>query len=308
MVMSPSESDDLVAWCEQWLGATPVGRIFSSGYLSTVLGLRLADTREVVVKVRPDSPRIRACVEVQRHLWESGFPCPMPLAGPTPLGAHTATAEQYLPDGTQLERSSESPIRFAGLLWQLIDRCAHLNLEHRLDPPPHWVAWDHSVPGLWPAASDRDSDADLNADPEPRWLNEIGARARGILLAFRAPFVVGHVDWESQNIRWQNGQPLVVHDWDSAATRPEATIVGAAAAVFARSGDISAATVEESDAFLDAYQRERGRPFTKVELGAAWAAGLWVLAFDTKENAVNRRGNPESFADEAWERLRRASV
>ena len=73
-----------------------------------------------------------------------------------------------------------------------------------------------------------------------------------ILLAFRAPFVVGHVDWESQNIRWQNGQPLVVHDWDSAATRPEATIVGAAAAVFARSGDISAATVEESDAFLDA--------------------------------------------------------
>jgi hypothetical protein len=307
VVTSYPGDDDLAAWCEQWLGATPVDRLFSSGYLSTVLGLRLSDARDVVVKVRPFSPRIRGCVEVQRHLWESGFPCPMPLAGPAPCGTGTATAEQYVPGGTLLERNEDSPIRFAALLWQLINRCAHLNLDRRLDPPPPWVAWDHTVPGLWPAASDRDSDADLNTDPEPRWLNEIGARTRTILLAFHAPPVVGHVDWESQNIRWQDGRPLVVHDWDSAATRPEATIAGAAAAVFARSGDINRATVEESDVFLDAYQRERGRPFTKVELNAAWAAGLWVLAFDTKENAVNQRGDPEEFADEAWERLQRAS-
>lgn len=242
---------------------------------------------------------------MQRHLWESGFPCPSPLAGPSPLGAGIATAEEYVPGGRQLECGGESPIRFAELLWQLMGRTALLRVEHRLDLPPPWVAWDHTSPGLWPSASD--SDADLNADPEPRWLNEISVRARTILLAFRAPLVVGHVDWESQNIRWQDGRPLVVHDWDSAATRPEAAIVGAAAAVFARTGEISAATLDESDGFLDAYQRERGRRFTTVELGAAWAAGLWVLAFDTKENTVNQRGDPEEFADEAWERLRRAA-
>jgi hypothetical protein len=84
--------------------------------------------------------------------------------------------------------------------------------------------------------------------------------------------------------------------------------VGAAAAVFARTGEPGgAATVEESELFFDAYQRERRGSFTKGELGAAWAAGLWVLAFDTKENTVNQRGDPEEFADEAWERLRRAS-
>jgi hypothetical protein len=306
VVLSLPGGDALASWCEQWLGARPVDVIFKSGHLSTVLGLRLADAREVVVKVRPDSPRISGCVEVQRRLWESGFPCPRPLAGPAPLVAGIATAEEYVRGGTQLERGGDSPIRFATLLWQLMDRCALLHVEHRLDPPPPWVSWDHTGPGVWAAASD--SDADLNADPEPRWLNEIGARTREILLAFRAPLVVGHVDWESQNIRWQDGQPLAVHDWDSAATRPEVTIVGAAAAVFARTGEPGgAATVEESELFFDAYQRERRGSFTKGELGAAWAAGLWVLAFDTKENTVNQRGDPEEFADEAWERLRRAS-
>ena len=304
--MSLPGGDALASWCEQWLGARPVDLIFESGHLSTVLGLRLADAREVVVKIRPDSPRIRGCIDVQRQLCELGFPCPMPLAGPAPLGADTATAEQYVPGGVQLERGGDSPIRFAELLWLLMDRCVHFHIEGSLHPPPPWVMWDHTGPAVWPAASD--CDADLNADPEPRWLNEIGVRTRKILLAFRASLVVGHVDWESQNIRWKDGRPLAVHDWDSAATRPEATIVGAAAAVFARTGEPGgAATVEESELFLDAYQRKRGNSFTKVELSAAWAAGLWVLAFDTKENAVNQRGDPEEFAGEAWERLRRAT-
>ena len=46
------------------LGSPPAGEIFRAGYLSAVIGLRLGDDREVVVKVRPDSPRVAACVEV----------------------------------------------------------------------------------------------------------------------------------------------------------------------------------------------------------------------------------------------------
>jgi hypothetical protein len=45
--------DALAAWCERWLGAPPAAELFESGFLSTVKGLRLADGREVVVKVRP---------------------------------------------------------------------------------------------------------------------------------------------------------------------------------------------------------------------------------------------------------------
>jgi hypothetical protein len=303
MATSAVHEGDLVRWCEQWLGARPAEILFTTGHLSAVVGARLTDEREVVVKIRPPAARISGCVEVQRHLFETGFPCPMPLAGPARLGAGIATAEAYVPGGTELERGEDSPLRFATLLWQLVDRCAQLRLEHRLDPPPHWVAWDHTGAEVWPPTVG--GAADFNADPEPRWLNEIAERARKLLLGFRSSAVVGHVDWESQNIRWNDREILVVHDWDSAATRPEATIAGAAAAVFAATDAPGASTPEESERFLDAYQEARRRAFTNEELHAAWAAGLWVRASDTKENSVNRRDAPEPYADELWERLRR---
>jgi hypothetical protein len=259
-----------------------------------------------VVKVRHSSPTIGGCVEVQRHLWESGFPCPMPIAGPTDFDGRTATAEEYVSGGLLLERDAESPSRFAELLWQLVDRCAHVAVGDRLDPPPPWVAWDHTEAGVWPLGDD--GERDLNVHPEPRWLDEIGERTRAILNAFVAPAVIGHVDWESQNIRWKDGRPLVVHDWDSAAARPEATVAGAASAVFTRTDVQSSSSVDESERFLDAYQGARGRAFTPDELRAAWAAGVWVRAFDTKDDSVMRSGDPEEFADEAWERLRRATL
>ena len=75
----------LAQWCEEHLGSPPAGEIFRSGYLSAVIGLRLADGRAVVVKVRPDSPRMAACVEVQRRLFGSSYLCPEPLTGAAPF-------------------------------------------------------------------------------------------------------------------------------------------------------------------------------------------------------------------------------
>jgi hypothetical protein len=297
----------LADWCDQLLGARPVETLFVTGHLSVVVGVRLADERKVVIKMRPDAPRISGCVEVQRHLWRCGFPCPRPLAGPEPIGdGETATAEDYMPGGVQLPRDPRAPEQFASLLWQLIDRCTELRMEDRLGPPPPWVEWDHSRAGIWPRADEGDDD--FNADAEPRWLDDVASQARGILLDFQAPDVVGHVDWESQNIRWHQGRPLVVHDWDSAAARPEATIVGAASAEFPVSDQsFATATIVETELFLDAYQEARGVAFTREELRAAWAAGLWVLAFNAKKSRVHRPSETEAFAGEAWERLRRAT-
>lgn len=304
--MATSAIDErLAGWCEQWLGARPVEILFASGHLSVVAGVRLADNREVVVKIRTDTARVAGCVEVQRHLWASGYPCPRPLAGPQPIGEKTATAEEYVPGGMQLPRGGDAPQRFALLLWQLIDRCAPLHMEGLLRPPPPWVAWDHGERGVWPPADD--SDGDFNADAEPGWLDDIAGRARSILLGYHAIAIVGHVDWESQNIRWRDGRPLVVHDWDSAAARPEATIAGAASAVFTVSGEPDAATIAETELFLDSYQQARGRSFAHDEMQGAWAAGLWVRAFNAKKIRVHRRSEIEAFADEARERLRRAT-
>lgn len=115
------------------------------------------------------------------------------------------------------------------------------------------------------------------------------------------------MDWESQNIRWHQRRPLVVHDWDSAAARPEATIAGAASAEFTVDGEPSATTIVETELFLDAYQQARGVAFTREELSAAWAAGLWVRAFNAKKSRVYGRAETEAFAEEAWERLCRAT-
>jgi len=90
--------DELAVWCGRWLGAPPTAQLFEAGYLSTVKGLRLADGREVVVKVRPRMSRLAGCAAVHRALWTAGFPCPEPLAGPRPLDGYAATAETLVPD------------------------------------------------------------------------------------------------------------------------------------------------------------------------------------------------------------------
>lgn len=305
--METSSVDERLArWCEEQLAATPIDVLFTTGHLSAVVGVRLSDDRRVVVKIRPRASRITGCVEVQRHLWACGFPCPKPLAGPAPIGDQkVATAEEYVPGGIQLPRDRRAPEQFAGLLWKLIDLCEPLHPGDRLDPPHSWVAWDHAEDGVWPLLNDGADN--LNADTEPGWLDDIARRTRSIILNFQAAAVVGHADWESQNIRWHDGRPLVVHDWDSSASRPEATLAGAASAVFTRTGERSEATIAKSKSFLDAYQAARGASFTIRELGAAWAAGLWVRAVDAKEMRMHGRDETEAFADEAWERLRRAT-
>ncbi len=97
------------AWCLRWLGAEPSDVLFQVGHLSQVIGLRLPDLGAVVVKVRPPSERLVACVIVQRHLWAAGFPCPEPLAGPAPLGPLSATAETLVEGGSQLSWTDDSP-------------------------------------------------------------------------------------------------------------------------------------------------------------------------------------------------------
>ncbi|WP_327000140.1 phosphotransferase [Dactylosporangium sp. NBC_01737] len=113
--------------------------------------------------------------------------------------------------------------------------------------------------------------------------------------------VVGHGDWEAQNLRWAGDEPLVVHDWDSVMAAPEAVVVGLAAAVWPCGMVPRAATVDESAGFLHAYQRAAGRTFTPAELEASWAAGLWVYAFNAKKASLD--GVAWLSPDEAERRL-----
>lgn len=138
----------LARWCTEHLDSPPVDEIFRSGHLSAVIGLRLADGREVVVKVRPNSPRIAACVEVQRRMFQAGYPCPRPLTGATPFGNDVATAEAYVPGDAMFPSADHAGRAFAEAFARLIRLALRPEEVSTLDPAPSWAAWNHAENGL----------------------------------------------------------------------------------------------------------------------------------------------------------------
>lgn len=296
----------LALWCAEHLGSPPAAELFRSGYLSAVIGLRLADDREVVVKVRPDSPRMVACVQVQRRLFESGYPCPEPLSGPAPFGIGTATAEVYVPGGAVLPGADPAAWLFAEAFARLIRLAPRPAEVPSLDPPPSWAAWNHAEAELWPRPEDRD--VDLNEVAGPDWIDQAGRCARDRLRAGASVAVTGHCDWLASNLRWRGDELLVVHDWDSTAADSEDVLVGFAAALYSTASPNKCATVGETERFLDGYCDARGQALSADELQRSWAAGVWTRAYDAKNQHAAGQPVTSLSENEARERLRRAGI
>lgn len=276
-------------WCVRWLNALPVDIFFSAGHMSSVVGLRLDDGREIVLKMRPHLARVEGCVRVQRHLWRAGFPCPEPVAGPEPLADLVATAEAYVPAGTQLAHTEDSASRFSALLHRLITQAPSVQTLPSLETSVPWVAWDHPGQELWPVPDDRGGD--LNRMPGPGWIDKTAQEVRQFLRSARLPLVVGHGDFESQNIRWRGTEPLSVDDWDSVVAQPEAAVVGAAAAVWAaRGAPGEASTVQETEDFIRGYVTASGHGRSLLWHRVAWAAGLWIRLYNAKKDAIDGGG------------------
>lgn len=292
----------LAAWCELHLGSPAAGELFRAGHLAGVIGVRLADGREVVVKVRPAAPRTAACVAVQRRLFESGYPCPQPLAGPAQLGAYEATAESYVSGGVMLPACGRAAGPFAAALAQLVALAPAPEEVSSLAPNPPWTAWNHDQGGLWPWPEDL-VDLDLNEVDGPGWIDAAGQAARQGLTEGDGQAVIGHGDWWTENLRWQGNRLLVAYDWDSLIADSEPVIAGLAAAIYP-----ALATVAETRDFLAAYADARGRPFSPGELQRCWAAGVWTRAFDAKKQHAAGQPVISLTEDEARERLRHAGL
>ena len=296
----------LAQWCVEHLGSPPADEIFRSGYLSAVIGLRLADRREVVVKVRPDSPRIAACVEVQRRVFQAGYPCPQPLTGAVPFDDDVATAEACIAGGAMLPSADHAARAFAeafALLIRLAPRPAEVST---LAPAPSWAAWNHGEHGLWPCPED--PDVNLNDVAGPEWIDDAGRRARDRLRASKSEAVIGHCDWLAGNLRWSGDDLLVVHDWDSMTADSEAVLAGFAAALYPAVREDQLATVGDTERFLVAYCHARGREFSADELERSWAAGVWTRAYDAKYQHTVGQPVTSLSENEARERLRRAGT
>ncbi|MEU7532104.1 phosphotransferase [Saccharothrix sp. NPDC042600] len=300
-------SDWLPGWCVDHLGDEPVAVLFEQRSISAVVGLRLAGGRDIVVKAREDDGRAASCVAAQDRLAERGFPCARPLTPAVGVGALAVHAEEYRPGGELLRGDSpEVAVRYAAVFARLMGELADVAVAPPL-PSPRWVRWDHTDPGVWPAIGffdERDQSA------VPGYVVDTAERARERLLAADVPRVLGHADFEAQNLRWHDGRVWAVHDWDSLAWQPEAALVGATSAVFPKIGPAVLPPVESSEAFLSAYQDLRGRRFSAEELEIAWAASLWPAAHDVRWEALH--GDPPVSCDalraQAAERLRRANA
>jgi hypothetical protein len=267
------------------MGSEPEQVLFEAGYLSQVVGLRLGNGADIVVKARGWQERLIGCGQVQLSLSVGGFSAPSLLVPPERLGQLGVSAEALVLGGAMLATERHSAARFAEALALLVHSAPHPSTVSTLAPSPAWVGWDHAAEKLWPAPDDRVGD--LNEHPGDRWLDEIAEAVRTLLLALDRPAVIGHGDWYSQNLRWIDRQLHVVHDWDSVVAQPEAAIAGQAAAIWPGTGlpgDV--ATVTQSEQFLTAYERASGHSWTDDEVRAAWAAGLWTRAFDAKKASL----------------------
>ena len=298
--------DWLPDWCVDHLGSEPVGVLFQLQQVSMVFGLRLAGGTEVVVKARADDGRAVSCVAAQARLAERGFPCARPLTPVAGVGSLAVHAEEFRPGGQVLHGDSpDVAVRCAEVFARLMAELAEVTVAPPLPNPP-WVRWDHADSGVWPAIgclANRDQRA------VPVSVVDTAVRARGRLLAAGLPCVLGHADFEAQNLRWHGQQVWAVHDWDSLAWQPEAALVGAASGAFASAGPPTLAPIESSEAFLVAYQNIRGRLFTAAEQEIAWAASVWMAAYNVWEALHGDTPlSGDALRAQAAERLRRANA
>jgi hypothetical protein len=278
-----------VAWAEEWcaneLGSRPADSLLDEAGISDVRAFRLEDGRDVVVKRRPDEQgRAASCVEVQRRLAETGFACARPLTAVTFVDGYAIHAEAWEPGGEILRGDSpELGALYAVVLADLMSRLRQIDASPPL-PNPEWVRWEHD--GLGPFAPNPRHDAQAEHVPVPDWLDSTARRVQQRLRRSGLPRVLGHADWEAQNLRFAGTEIAIVHDWDSLAWLPEAAVAGAAATVFSSLEIPTVAPLESSRAFVEAYQLARGRRFTREETEVAWAASLWPALHNARGQAL----------------------
>jgi hypothetical protein len=280
----------LARWCRVRLGSEPRDCAFYRSSIGAVAGLELEDGRRVVLKAhQPRVPiaRLQAIHAVTATLSSAGYPCPMPLAGPSPLGAGHATAERWAGGGRV--RDAHEPVVRRELAARLAELVA---LARGADVPrePLGRSWYGALPTdvLWPRPHSRLFDFEATA-AGAEWIDEHARRARAVPVTGER--VVGHFDWRTEHARFEGDRLTVAHDWDSLHFESEAVMVGAAAHAFTATWDehpdgdetvSPAPTLDEIHAFVADYERARGAPFAAAERATLRASCVYSLAYTAR--------------------------
>lgn len=275
-----------------------------------VVGVELADARRVVLKVHRWNvtvERLSAVQEVQAALAAAGLPAPAPLIAPATLGTGIATAEDLL-DGDSADGHDPTVRRsVAELLAELVSAAG------AIEPPPAVGERALRPAGdqLWGEPHDLRFDFEATA-AGAEWIDDLARHARAELDWVTLSNRVVHLDWRVENLAFAGSAIVGIYDWDSIGSAPEAVAVGQAAAQFStdwsRGGFATLPTVDEMCAFVDDYERARGRSFTEPERRAADAANLWLCAYGARCQHSDRTLHPAAAGEpgEGWAALLRA--
>jgi Ser/Thr protein kinase RdoA (MazF antagonist) len=305
----------LVEWCRTQLNSPAVETVSHShlGQMAQVFGVRLDDGREVVVKARPsEARRAEACVKIQRQLANACLPCASPITDAIVEHGMAVHAEEWRPGGSvRHDDGPEHAAQSAQVLAELMRVSSALAIGLRLPlPNPVWVRWDHDNPGAWPPHDAVDKQQVRTGIALPSWLEGVQQRVSARINHSSLPAVIGHADWEAQNLRWDGGVIHTIHDWDSLAALPEAALVGAACGAFASTDTPTLAPLPSSKAFIAAYEEAAHRRFTQDELEVAWAASMFPAAHNSRAEILF--GHPPVAAcplrEQSEERLHLAGV
>ena len=264
--------------------------------VGALFGLRLGDGSRVALKIHRgrDADSLEAVQRVQTHLFERGFPCP------EPLGVRgRATLERWFDEGAHRDAHEPAVRRvIAQYLARLFRLTRALQPSAGLNsffPRPHGR--------LWPTPHNVLFDFEATA-AGAEWIDEIAQAAKRRRDAREGERVIGHGDWTVKHFRFDGLDPTVIYDWDSLQTDYETIFVGGSAATFTYTEHLPVAvwpTVSEARAFLDDYERERDRPFSPEDQGAARAAAVYSRAYAARcTHAVGKNPSQmwlEEFAD-----------
>ena len=273
----------LEVFCEEHLGSEVDGALFYAASTGCTAGLLLGDGRRVVAKAyqaRWRSAFLGSVRRVQEHLHGAGFPCPLPLAGPHPVGAAFAMAEELVPDpGMRTLGSAREMAASAAGLARQIELC-RAQAGSSLAPHP----LDASTDGLYPEPHNPLFDFSRGRE-NAGWIDELAAVAKAVRDADSSPRTIAHTDWSARNVRIDDTGVVVAYDWDSLALVTESVAVGQAAATWRSTGEADdpvAPDPEEVRSYLRGYEAAAGSSFSSGQVKAAMAAALWVLAYTAR--------------------------
>ncbi len=282
----PGELATLVEnWCREHLGTVVIDAWLWRASVGCVAGVRLADGRDVVVKVYPperSARRLAAVLDAQRHAVSAGIPGSVPITGPHRLGLGHATAETSLRSGRRPVLTRDPDRRTAAEGWWRL-RCVFDGMEHLV------LSQDvqSAETGLYPRPHSPLFDFEATADGA-EWIDALACDARAVMDRHVSRPVVVHSDWRADNIRVSaDGTALVaVYDWDSLRVEREAVAVGQVAAMHAVdwSGpdDPYFATAAECIEFVRAVEVARGDAFTAQDWTAAKASILFGWCYTAR--------------------------